>query len=107
MNDEIKEILDNKLYFDLDEEDYIKIKDYITNLQQENERLKELDENYPIEEQLEEALKYENIYKSRCEKASNKLSFIDEALENNTLNVPLCITKINSALNILQNGSDE
>ena len=32
-------------------------------------RLKELDENYPIEEQLEEALKYENIYKSRIDKA--------------------------------------
>lgn len=39
MNDEIKEILDNKLYFDLDEEDYIKIKDYITNLQQEKPHL--------------------------------------------------------------------
>ena len=45
-------------------------------------------------------------YKSRCEKASDKLSFIDEALESNTLNVPLCIVKINSALNILQNGSE-
>lgn len=47
MNDEIKEILDNKLYFDLEEEDYIKIKDYITNLQEEKED-----------------------YKSRCEKAN-------------------------------------
>jgi len=39
------------------------------DLEKENKRLKELDENYPIEEQLEEALKYENIYKSRNEKA--------------------------------------
>lgn len=38
--------------------------------QRENERLKGLDENYPIEEQLEEALKYENIYKSRIDKAN-------------------------------------
>lgn len=46
-------------------------------------------------------------YKSRVEKATEKLSFIDEALENDTLNVPLCIAKINSALNILQNGSEK
>lgn len=46
-------------------------------------------------------------YKSRIEKTTEKLSFIDEALENDTLNVPLCIAKINSALNILQNGSDK
>lgn len=45
------------------------LEDKITNLQKENEKLKELDENYPIEEQFEEALKYLNIYKSRIDKA--------------------------------------
>ena len=84
MNDEIKEILDgwklgiekgidkNGIYVGglcYSWEQLSLLLDYITNLQQENERLKELDENYPIEEQLEEALKYENIYKSRCVKA--------------------------------------
>ena len=49
MNDEIKEILDNKLYFDLDEEDYIKIKDCITNLQQNYERI--YNENCKLREQ--------------------------------------------------------
>jgi hypothetical protein len=47
MKDKIKEILDNPKilmlsygnYISLD--DYVKLKDYITNLQQENERLKE------------------------------------------------------------------
>ena len=42
MNDEIKEILDNKLYFDLEEEDYIKIKDYITNLQKDLEKANDI-----------------------------------------------------------------
>lgn len=107
--------------------------DYITNLQQENkirqqdinnlayqlakmkeenERLKEENNNKAINDYahaIDESWYRElyDDYKSRCEKASNKLSFIDEALENDTLNVPLCITKINSALNILQNGSED
>jgi regulator of replication initiation timing len=45
------------------------LKKEITNLQQENERLKELDENYPIEEELAEAYRREEDYKSRIEKA--------------------------------------
>lgn len=52
------------------------ILDLITNLQEENERLKELDENYPIEEQLAEALKYENIYKSRINKAIHRIQLL-------------------------------
>ena len=47
--------------------------DYITNLQQENERLKELDENYPIEEELAEAYRREEDYKSRIEKLEKEL----------------------------------
>lgn len=103
---------------------YDAILDYITNLQKENEKLKRenvdlcayllfknrripsaLTKNRKIQELLEIPT-YED-YKSRVEKTTEKLSFIDEALENDTLNVPLCIAKINSALNILQNGSDE
>ena len=85
----------------------------VDELEQENEKLKE--ENKHIfanvnddELLISNAMNYAEArdYKSRCEKASKKLSFIDEALENDTLNVPLCITKINSALNILQNGSE-
>lgn len=125
MNDEIREIFDTKLYFDLEEEDYIKIKDYITNLQQENQKLKEKlnckeyfsstmpeDTEFVIltknnYDRQQKDIQLELIdYKSRVEKTTEKLSFIDEALENDTLNVPLCIAKINSALNILQNGSD-
>lgn len=56
MNDEIREIFDTKLYFDLEEEDYIKIKNYITNLQKENERL-----NNVINE-LEKYIKENSIY---------------------------------------------
>ena len=94
MNNEIKEILDDLRKYaneggehKLMEYEIKHIQCYITKLQtieqqysailsenaeleEENKRLKELDENYPIEEQLEEALKYKNIYKSRCEKAN-------------------------------------
>lgn len=71
MKDEIKEILDTKLYFDLDEEDYIKIKDYITNLQQENETLHENNQN--MQEEMarvweeNERLKEENVYCNRTD----------------------------------------
>ena len=114
MKDEIKEILDRietaSEIFDclLKPEECTELLDYITNLQQENERLKELDENYPIEEQLEEALKYENIYKSRCEKAIeyNK-EIVNNYLEED--NCEYCDGRYATAkhnLNILQNGSD-
>ena len=71
MNNEIKKILKIEVdcdYKKLSVDEISILEDYITNLQEENKRLIELDENYPIEEQLEEALKYENIYKSRIEK---------------------------------------
>ena len=154
-NEEIKEILEKPNVYSFNDEcylyfgDYNKLKDYITNLQQENENQKELIRKQSKrnsrqrlantkqqdlilklqqeKERLKERVAYlersnnrredtiiglrfevaeQEDYKSCCEKASEKLSFIDEALENDTLNVPLCIAKINSALNILQNGSD-
>lgn len=84
----------------------------ILKLQQENEELKKNQRYYKngvfsLEYDKETLSDMVDDYKSRCEKASDKLSFIDEALESDTLNVPLCITKINSALNILQNGSED
>lgn len=81
MNNDIKEILDklNKLCYDdycLEfSVDYIERKeeklllDYITNLQEENKRLKE--ENKMTDEQIEKTLEFvsEHIYKSRIDKA--------------------------------------
>ena len=90
-------------------ESKVEIKGYqkdIKALQQENERLKELDENYPIEEQLEEALKYENIYKTRCEKAIE----YNKEIVNNYLEEDDCeycdgrYATAKHNLNILQNG---
>lgn len=73
-NEEIKEILD---YIDdrtIPNEKWDKIKDYITNLQQENERLKEkidiLKSNFEVEiDDCEDYKKWYRDYKSRCEKA--------------------------------------
>lgn len=129
MNDEIKEILDyfkrddkNKFGFNqakiLNDDQAKQLLSYITNLQQENESLRARIKTIKRlrKKQTQKKNKYKSIifneekalqdYKSRCEKASDKLSFIDEALENDTLNVPLCIAKINTALNILQKGGE-
>lgn len=78
--------------------------DYITNLQEENKRLKELDANYPIEEQLEEALKYENIYKSRNDKTIERLKKIQENAIKYGADHDAIICQ--DLINILQ-GSDE
>ena len=79
---------------------YRAVVDELTEYAEENERLKE--ELFKSVNNTNNSMELTENYKSRCEKAKNKLSFIDEALENDILNVPLCITKINSALNILQ-----
>ena len=91
MKDEIKEIIlddlklkdiryhkckEKDLSFNTEDYQAHLLLDYITNLQEENERLKELDENYPIEEQLAEALKYENIYKLRIDKAIHRIQLL-------------------------------
>lgn len=41
------------------------------------------------------------------ENAIEKLSFIDDTLEKDILNVPLCITKINKAIDILSKYKNE
>lgn len=87
MNDEIKEILDEPKILQLSYgcyislNDYFKLRDYITNLQKENED-----------------------YKSRVEKAVEYIKK-DLSLGVNTFGSVYSIGA-NEVLNILQNGSD-
>ena len=117
-NDEIKEIIDNikkccnitkdQNFTVYQRQDILKLLDYITNLQQENQKLKELDENYPIEEELAEAYRREENYKSIIEKAAEyikenakykKVSINNRKYYNEYL--------INQVLDILNGRSDE
>lgn len=79
------------------------VRDYITNLQQENERLKE-DYNKAmdlVDKGVENSYKMLKDYKSRCEKAI-------EYIEDNTYyKSHKGYVDLNDLLNILQNGSDE
>lgn len=62
-----------------------------------------LEENQQLKDKLQQS---EEV----IQKAIEKLSFIDDALEKDILNVPLCITKINKAIDILnkyQQGDSE
>lgn len=91
MNDEIKYWLEG-----LDNLSFNKVLNYITNLQQENERLK-VDEHFFTEcgftNIVQLALCYVD-YKSRCEKA---IEYIN--------NYP--VNACHYLLNILQNGGDK
>lgn len=132
MNDEIKEILDRLDYNEWEVALYkvpitwcelYDIRDYITNLQQENERLKQdyinlrnyIKMRNVSTEVEDKALLYnielENInkkkyldYKSRCEKAIEILKEIHKILPG-TYNQLLI--EITQTLNILQNGSEK
>ena len=73
MNDEIKEILDklksNNYPFGIATIDINKLLDYITNLQQENERLKENNQDMQIEmakcwQGIDKAIEYIKSYKN-------------------------------------------
>lgn len=98
MNDEIKEIFEKKLYFDLDEKDYNKIQDYITNLQQNydkiynlNCKLREqhnitdivlLDENYNLQQKNERLKKARSYYYEKLlEYEKNRKQMPEEAVE--------------------------
>ena len=109
MKDKIKEILesfastDENIMFgdivELNSKQSHLLLDYITNLQQENERLKELCDEYEEEHSNEFKIwkeeRHELLdYKSRCEKA---IEYINTHYLN--ANEP-------ELLNILQNGSD-
>lgn len=78
MNNEIKEILDfkeNADYKKLSCDEIKVLRDYITNLQQENERLKQ--NNMSYQEEMARTWKITDDYKSRIEKAV-------EYIENDT-----------------------
>lgn len=106
MNNEIKEILEklennvyyiDNVYYRLFKDEAHLLLDYITNLQQENGRLKQTQYiwSYDLDMQLED-------YKSRCEKAiefiENKLKYKDKTIYEND---------INWLLNILQGENNE
>lgn len=83
MNDEIKEILDYISDSVIKKEKWNKVKDYITNLQQENERLKQpkifidtqdMEERYGEELYKEYLEKQVKDYKSRIEKATEYMN---------------------------------
>lgn len=132
MNDEIKEILkeiesyenDKLCLIILSQEQNKALLDYITNLQQENDDLKNRLENavadcklrlqenerlkqtqyvwsYDLDMQLED-------YKSRCEKAIEYLKSYNTDFEHCRFNeAPISLRELGDLLNILQNGSDE
>ena len=108
MDDEIKEKI--KAYYignDID-----KVLNDITNLQQENDKL--LKENIVIKD-----VKYtvdEAIYKSRCEKANDKIQYIiDYGFDYDGFNtveslkslIDMLVDYARESKNILQNGSDD
>lgn len=100
----------------LDEEDCKLLLDYITNLQQENERLKEKLENKLTPEELvnmlnQELVRHNKCYKSRCDKAieyimSNLITEWDIKNDGCVSGSDLPADAITPILNIL-NGSDE
>lgn len=122
MNDEIKEIIDEFLKEksayslrysfngDLAYSQEQILKDYITNLQEENERLKEELKNRPIVDFTFDTYKELEDYKSRCEKAIKYIEqeavFYDSYDGEDTMLEELCERYYKELLNIL-NGGDE
>ena len=124
MNDEIREILEKPNVYSFADEtylyfgDYNKLKYYITNLQQENERLKikcdflvgkklaEIDKNA---KQIKiKAIEHED-YKSRVEKAVEKSQELKDSIDKSNfdgMTKTILILGINQIQNILQNGSE-
>ncbi len=120
MNDEIKEILDkckrqikNDLDYRVSPYQLKQLLDYITNLQQENEKL--LSENIVIKSVRN--MVDETIYKSRCEKAvgylkkekSNYMRSCDisNATNREGLIISSAVRTCDDTLNILNGRSDE
>lgn len=110
MSDEIKEILDfkeNADYKRLSVDEITILKDYITKLQEENKKLKEIikdniilvkDENGNYQECSINPLDY----KSRCEKAIEYIKQYTDKLK--TIRVPKIDFNYNNLLNILTGG---
>ena len=106
MNDEIKEILifiENKIYpkDSLLFEKWSFLKDYIINLQQENERLKENNQSY--QEEMARTWKIVDDYKSRIEKADEYIDKQKKKMYKSRNKIALFI--LMKLGNILQNGS--
>ena len=83
MNDEIKEILDSKVSYVFTYKDRNELLNYITNLQQENERLRNHIQMIPYLQTVRE----KDNYKSRCEKAVEyiKINFVEDIITVKTL----------------------
>lgn len=106
MNDEIKEILDKlqkvanretasrNALMEMKDKDYQLLLDYITKLQEENEFLK-----------LNNPEMNATIYKSRCEKAIEKLESI--RIFGLRFGKTLFSTLINETIDILNGGDEE
>lgn len=113
MNDEnIKEILARLSRYVITPDvrhDFDDLLDYITNLQQENERLKEIK---PCMLNFQECYVVKD-YKSRCEKASEYIKNNTHYYSTSKHGVGFVIDNeneeefCNDLLNILQNGSDD
>lgn len=115
MNDEIKEILDYfRKYATIRENTMIsEIEDYITNLEQANERLKETNvycNRTDCSGRLKDSRKYDSVYqekedyKSRVEKAIEYINKHTDKLK--IIRVPKIDFNYNDLLNILQNGDN-
>ena len=119
MNDEIKEILEYWKFYINEPSNYKllnvhfdeikKVLDYITNLQQENERLK--DNAIHNDKVVDKARWNEMIYKSRVEKAVKYNYELQERYCHSALYDELVASKIyeitEKELNILQNGRNK
>lgn len=111
MTEEIKEILDTPIFI-IDNEGFTvyindKIKDYITNLQKENEKLKEIiNDNMTVylkgledgKDKMKEI--FESVYKQRNEKA---IEYIEERKNLNWYADGVFVYEL---LNILQGGDE-
>ena len=101
MKDEIKEILDKCTPF-LFGDEVDKLLDYITNLQEENERLKDEKPEYILRWKLEEQLE---DYKSRNEKAIEDIDLVIELIKQQpTEDDSWILNKLNGFKYLLNGG---
>lgn len=106
MNNEIKEMNFSEMLFNRDE----RLLDYITNLQEENKRLKEIinDDMTTYLKGLEDGKDkmkecYDSVYKSRNEKA---IEYVERVCESEK-NINPYILHAPTLLNILNGGDEE
>ena len=110
MTTEIKEILEYPTIYNFDDEpylhgtDYVKLRDYITNLQQENERLKV--QLNGCDELLDNDVEIIDKYKTRIDKAIEYLTDEKRELIEDCYYKVCELVETEDLLNIL-NGSDE